>query len=209
MMMLAVKRSREFVGEVGLAPESEFFISSLQVFYYLDDALTTDGHTLACVPESVEGKRRLPITVDSSGRSVLDDNQREPPWPVFGKWHDSLGRDQALRTDGVNVFVPAGAAVLMNNTNYHAGAVRQTSQQRRTISAVYRPEQPLTSSHGIGDFPSVRFGALYQSDCGAERGCSVCVLTVPANFLLQVPLLAVLYSRHTAGSSCISGPSYW
>ena len=27
--------------------------------------------------------------------------------------------------------------------------MRQTTQQRRTISAVYRPEEPLTSSHGI------------------------------------------------------------
>ena len=132
-----------------MARESEFFISSLQVFYYLDDALTTKGHTLMCVPESVDEKRRLTITVDTNGRTVVDDSQREPPWPAFQKWRDSLGREQILRNDGVNVFAPAGAAVLMNNMNYHAGAVRQTTRIRRTISAVYRLEGPLSSSHGL------------------------------------------------------------
>ena len=156
---------------MGLAPESEFFVSSLQCFYYLDDALDARGHTLACVPESVEAKRGIPIRMDGSGRTALADGERDPPWPEFATWHDSLGRDQDVRPDGVDVYVPAGAAVLMNNTNFHAvretvrlryphcflssfcagakGAVRQTTQQRRTISAVYRPEEPLTSSHGI------------------------------------------------------------
>ena len=127
------------------------------------------------MPESVEAKRGIPIRTDGSGRTALADGERDPPWPEFATWHDSLGRDQDVRPDGVDVYVPAGAAVLMNNTNFHAvreivrlryphcflssccvgppgapqGAVRQTTQQRRTISAVYRPEEPLTSSHGI------------------------------------------------------------
>ena len=111
---------REFTGQVGLAPESEFFVSSLQCFYYLDDALDTRGHTLACVPESVEAKRAIPIQTDGSGRTRLADDERDPPWPQWETWRDSLGRDQDVRTDGVDVFVPAGAAVLMNNTNFHA-----------------------------------------------------------------------------------------
>ena len=140
---------REFGGQIGLAPESEFFVSSLQVFYYLDDCLSTDGHTLAIVPESVEDKRRLPIITDNSGRVRIDDSQRQPPWPRFATWQDSLGRQQVLRQDGIDIFAPAGSAILMNNTSIHAGAVRQTSQMRRTISAVYRAEEPLSSFHGL------------------------------------------------------------
>ena len=104
----------------------------------------------------MEEKQQIPIIVDSAGRSILNDSQREPPWPEFDTWRDSLGRDQVLRTDGVNVFAPAGAAVLMNNANLHAGAVRQTTRQRRTISVVYRPEDPLNSSHGISNHLGVR-----------------------------------------------------
>jgi hypothetical protein len=33
--------------------------------------------------------------------------------------------------------------------------LRQTAQQWHTISAVYRPEEPLTSSHGIGELATV------------------------------------------------------
>jgi hypothetical protein len=77
----------------------------LQVFYYLDDALTAEGHTLATVPESVEEKRRLPIVVDGSGRSVLDDSHRTPPWPAFGKWRDSLG-EHRLRGQMVSMCSP-------------------------------------------------------------------------------------------------------
>eukprot|EP01051_Picozoa_sp_SAG22_P011921 SAG22_NODE_1190_length_5206_cov_1.878990_3_plen_179_part_00 len=142
---------REFSGEVGLAASSEFYVSSLQVFFYLDDALSRDGHTLMVVPESVPEKRRLPVRTDErNGRRRLDDAARRPPWPAFRTWPDSLGREQVVRPDGVDVFVKAGAAVLMNNSNFHAGAVRQTGAVRRTISAVYRAERPTDSSHGLG-----------------------------------------------------------
>ena len=45
----------------------------------------------------------------SHGGTAVD-SQREPPWPAFDKWQDSLGRQQVVRPDGVNVFAPSGAA---------------------------------------------------------------------------------------------------
>ena len=34
-----------------------------------------EGHTLACVPESVEAKRDIPIRTDGSGRTALADGE--------------------------------------------------------------------------------------------------------------------------------------
>lgn len=80
---------------------------ALSVVYYLTDVEATT-HTFACVPESVEVKRA--------------------PREALPACDGAAGRD---------LLGPAGTAVLFNAGSCHAGRVRTTPRERRTVHIYY------------------------------------------------------------------------
>ena len=59
------------------------------------------------------------------------------------KLDKSVSRRTFLKT------AAAGAAVIFNNSSYHAGTVRQTPHRRRTVHVRYRQPEPVSSRHAL------------------------------------------------------------
>jgi hypothetical protein len=135
------------------APDHALCIPSLQCLFYLDDC-TEDSHCFSFVPESVAQKRALPHeTADNGGGPTADgpDRMRVRRDSVTGS--DDMWRNVPLEgrpgwppeLKGRDALAPAGALVVQNNHNLHAGTVRgPTNRPRRTLHVGYRN---MGSSH--------------------------------------------------------------
>jgi ectoine hydroxylase-related dioxygenase (phytanoyl-CoA dioxygenase family) len=104
--------------DVAHDPEHPLRLRALSVVYYLTD-VDAGTHCFSAVPESVEAKAGL--------------GAERPPCSGDGA-HDLLG--------------PAGTAVLFNAGSCHAGRLRRTDRERRTVHIYYGPgSQPPMSNH--------------------------------------------------------------
>ena len=98
-------------------------------------------HCFSIIPESADTKRQLPkARTGAAGWGARDklriddpDNYLDPEQPV---WIDAFGRELARHIGRVDIHAAAGAAVIFNNSSYHAGTVRHTTQRRRTHLAI-------------------------------------------------------------------------
>ena len=104
-----------------------------QVIFYLSDVDETT-HCFSIAPESVAEKRALAADPDvECGAAVV--RTREPA--------QSLGESR-----GIDIYGEAGTALVVNSANVHAGTVRQTSYERRTLHIYYgRATQRCVSHH--------------------------------------------------------------
>ena len=113
-------------------PKQPFFIHSLQLALELD-ANRPDGHCLSIVPESLEAKRKLKWEVSGEDAQGVRYQILEP-------FIQKMWRNNNRRSDGVDVLCEAGTLVMFNNSNVHAGTVRQTPRPRRTLNFHFYPE---------------------------------------------------------------------
>ena len=103
-----------------------------QLIFYLSD-VDSSTHCFSIAPESVEEKRALAAEPDEDYPTTV--RTREPAQP--------LGESR-----GVDILGKAGSAVIVNSANVHAGCVRQTPAERRTLHIYYaRATQPCVSVH--------------------------------------------------------------
>lgn len=101
-------------------PEQTFCLYSLSVVYYLSD-VDESTHCFACVPESAAVKRGPPAQLPACDGAA--------------------GRD---------LLGPAGTAVLFNAGSCHAGRLRCTPRERRTVHIYYgHASQPPLSEHTV------------------------------------------------------------
>ena len=144
---------REDSGNIAGAAQNAFFIPARQVICYLDD-VDARTHCFSIIPESAETKRQLPkARTGAAGWGALaqlriddPDNYLDPEQPV---WIDAFGRELARHIGRVDIHAAAGAAVIFNNSSYHAGTVRQTTHRRRTVHVRYRQPEPVSSRHAL------------------------------------------------------------
>ncbi len=137
---------REDRGTVEGADGNEYFVPALQVIYYLDD-VDAESHCFSIIPESAATKRALPTTAQAPLR--IDDAATAYVDPEKPRWLDAFGRETPRRTGRVDIYAGAGAAIVFNNASYHAGTVRQTERQRRTVHVRYRQPEPMASRHAL------------------------------------------------------------
>jgi ectoine hydroxylase-related dioxygenase (phytanoyl-CoA dioxygenase family) len=104
-----------------------------QAIFFLGD-VDDSTHCFSIAPESVEEKRALAAEPDEDyGETVA--RTWEPAQP--------LGESR-----GVDLHGKAGSAVIVNSASVHAGCVRQTPSERRTLHIYYsRATQPCVSVH--------------------------------------------------------------
>ena len=132
-------------------PQHPFFVHSLQVKVELDDCDSTT-HCISTVPESLEAKRQLPlIDAASGGRrpgrvhgSHGLEQRAEQPFPYW--------QNNQILPGAVDIACRAGDAIVFNNHNYHAGTVRQTIHNRRSIGFDYGHAELTPPSHAADRF---------------------------------------------------------
>jgi ectoine hydroxylase-related dioxygenase (phytanoyl-CoA dioxygenase family) len=113
-------------------PTQPYFMHSLQLALELD-ANRPDGHCLSIVPESLEAKRALKWTV--AGEDV-----QGVRYQIVEPFIEKMWRNNNRRPDGVDMLCEAGTLIFFNNSNVHAGTVRQTPRPRRTLGFHFYPE---------------------------------------------------------------------
>ena len=113
-------------------PDHPYFIHSLQVKVELDECSSTT-HCISTVPESVQQKQALPRQWEGRGSHALQgDPGTDGRWMIDREieyWKNTHKMEGA-----VDIACPAGAAIVFNNSNFHAGTVRQTTSHRRSFA---------------------------------------------------------------------------
>jgi hypothetical protein len=107
-------------------PSHERWILSLQAIFLLTSC-TPDSHCFSIVPESLAAKRELPTAPHP--RSLQPELRVLADGSVQKMWHNHVPRPQGA----VDIHVPAGTAILLNNSNIHAATIRQSLTARRTV----------------------------------------------------------------------------
>lgn len=144
---------REDSGNISGAGQNAFFTPALQVIFYLDD-VDAQTHCFSIIPESAATKQKLPkARTGAAGWGARDqvrindpDSYLDPEHPA---WTDAFGRELDRRIGRVDIHAAAGAAVIFNNSSYHAGTVRYTTRRRRTVHVRYRQPEPVSSRHAL------------------------------------------------------------
>jgi hypothetical protein len=145
---------REDSGNIEGAEMNDNFAPAVQAIIYLDD-VDEESHCFSIIPESAETKRNLPKADTGStgwgveGRMRIDDEETGYVDSERPNWLDGFGREIVRRKGGVNIHGQAGSAVLLNNSSWHCGTIRQTKRQRRTLHIRYRQPEPVESRHGL------------------------------------------------------------
>jgi lysophospholipase L1-like esterase len=123
-------------------PGHPLALRNLSLVLYLDD-VDARGHAFSVVPESVAEKRAM---LGEGGTPPVSSIRYDPAAPPAGAAgavppEEEEGVDPSLRKvlggSAEDCVGPAGTAVLMNTGCAHAGTVRGTPRQRRTIHVYY------------------------------------------------------------------------
>lgn len=120
-------------------PQHRHFIRTLQVTFELDDQ-DASTHCLSIVPESLAAKKRLQC------EEVTRDGSRD--WRIVEPFTDTSRAGRGMwrnlhRPDGLDIALEAGTCVLWNNTNIHAGTVRQSARPRRLLALTFNASREL------------------------------------------------------------------
>ena len=118
-------------------------LQSLSVVIYLTDV--DDGatqHTFSIMPESLATKRGLP----GVGNRAAEERLLEEDAPLLGR--PDPARPAGAEGSAFDVVGKAGTAIFFHTGNLHAGTVRQTPVERRSIHLYYgHADQPPLSNH--------------------------------------------------------------
>jgi hypothetical protein len=123
-------------------PSHPLCIHSLQIRVQLNDTDKT-GHTFSTVPESVAQKKNLPWIpqLDKNGEPTVLAQITEP-------FIEQMWRNAHI-PEGVDVCAKAGSAILVNNSNVHAGTVRSSPTERVRAHTRQSTHSGLRFTHNL------------------------------------------------------------